>query len=326
MSQIINYESQRTTSVFTTLRFALLDLGSRVPTSYTITANTAATAVSLTTSASVTAAGATTITASGSVTIAPYSKIIFNNGVEARVDGTGVSAGTSIGLLFPLKSAIPASTAGTVPATVLTEGSQWIPVDPLPVSLFPGEKLIFDAGGANNGPITAIVSDYVPAGAIAVQTQPTTGGALTDADTASTYATIYFAGVTDASPSSAPKTVNTENFLSGAGAEMVTTGTNRTLSFTVQRVANDPGSDLLFRVLFDDALYNREVYAIVERDGGEKFEGAAIFTNGSVTSPVQDLVTVQADLQFQGSSFTYTPPTGSFNPDDRQAYRPSKLA
>jgi hypothetical protein len=37
-------------------------------------------------------------------------------------------------------------------------------------------------------------------------------------------------------------------------------------------------------------------------------------TSGNQSSPVQDLITVQADLQFQGSSFKYTAPTGAFDP------------
>lgn len=312
MGAIINYASERTTSVFTELRFVLLPLGTRVPTEYTVTVGAASAAINVTTAAGATAKGATSITLASSATIPPYSKIRFANGVEARVDAVGVSAATTVNLLFPLARAIPASTTGTVAASVLTSGSEYLPVTALPTNIYPGEKLTFDVGGT---PYTVTVSDFAPAGATQLQVQPTTAAA-TENDTATTNATLYIAGATDASPSSQPKTVAGENFLSGAGSEMITTGTSRTMSFTFQRVLNDPGADLLMAMLYDDLYYNREIYAILKRPFGEQYEGAAIMTSGSQSSPVQDLITVQADLQFQGSSFKYTAPTGAFDPGD----------
>jgi hypothetical protein len=307
MGSIINYASQRGTSVFTELRFSLLPLGTRVPTSYTITVGAAvASPVAVTTSAAVTAVGATSLTFSGSVTVLPYSKIRFANGVEARVDGTGVSSGTTVGLLYPIVAAIPASTAGSVAASPLTAGTEYLPVTAIPTNIYPGEKLSFTAGDV-------VVSDFAPAGATVLQVQPTTFLSV-EAQTATTNATLYIAGATDASPSSQPKTVDAANFLSGAGMEMITTGTNRTVSFTFQRIIGDPGADLLMNILYDDRFYNREIYATLKRPFGEEYAGAAILTSGNQSSPVQDLITVQADLQFQGSSFVYTAPTGAFNP------------
>lgn len=308
MGSIINYASQRGTSVFTELRFVLLPKGTRVPTSYTITVGAASAAINVTTAASATAVGATTITLASAATIPAYSKIRFANGVEARVGATGVSAATTVNLLYPLIRAIPASTTGTVAASTLAVGSEYLPVTPLPTNIYPGEKLSF-----NNGAYTVVVSDFAPAGAIQLQVQPTTVLAVEN-HTATTLATMYIAGATDASPSSQPKTVDAANFLSGAGMEMITTGTNRTVSFTFQRIIGDPGADLLMRVLYDDSLFDREVYATLKRPFGEEYAGAAIMTSGNQSSPVQDLITVQADLQFQGSSFVYTPPTGAFNP------------
>jgi hypothetical protein len=308
MGSIINYASQRGTSVFTELRFVLLPQGTRVPTEYTITVGAAATAINVTTSAAATAAGATTLTLATAATIPAFSKIRFANGVEARVGATGVSAATSVTLLYPLVRSIPASTAGTVAASSLAVGSEYLPVTPLPTNIYPGEKLSF-----NSGAYTVVVSDFAPAGAIQLQVQPTTVLAVEN-HTAKTLATVYIAGATDASPSSQPKTVNAENFLSGAGAEMVTTGTNRTVSFTFQRIIGDPGADLLMQILYNDVHFSREVYAILKRPFGEEYAGAAIMTSGNQSSPVQDLITVQADLQFQGSSFVYTPPVGAFNP------------
>jgi len=321
MGSIINYASQRGTSVFTELRFVLLPLGTRVPTTYTITAGAAAAAITgLTLSASAAVVGATTLTLASAATIPAYSKITFANGVSVRTS-TAVSSATSVPLLYPLVAGIPASTTGSVAASALTASSTNIPVTALPTNLYPGEKLIFDAAGT---PKTVVVSDFAPAGAIAVECQPTTV-LLVQNNTASTYATMYIAGATDASPSSQPKTVDGTNFLSGAGQEMITTGTNRTVSFTFQRIVGDPGADLLMQMLYNDTYYNREIYATLKRPFGEEYAGAAIMTSGNQSSPVQDLITVQADLQFQGQSFVYTPPTGGFNPGTG-AYTPPQGA
>ena len=321
MGSIINYASQRGTSVFTELRFVLLPLGTRVPTTYTITAGTAAAAITgLALSASPAAVGATSLTLASSATIPAFSKITFANGVSVRT-ASAVSGATTVPLLYPLVAAIPASTIGTVAASVLTAGSTNLPVTALPTNLYPGEKLIFDVGGT---PKTVVVSDFAPAGAIAVECQPTAVTVVAN-NTASTYATLYIAGATDASPSSQPKVVDAANFLSGSGMEQVTTGTNRTVSFTFQRIIGDPGADLLMQMLYNDSYYNREIYATLKRPFGEEYAGAAIMTSGNQSSPVQDLITVQADLQFQGSSFVYTPPTGAYNPGSG-AYTPPQGA
>lgn len=310
MGSIINYPSQRGTSVFTELRFVLLPKGTRVPTTYTITAGTAASAITaLTLSAAVAPVGATTLTLASSASIPARSKITFANGVSVRTAGA-VSSATSVPLLYPLIREIPASTVGSVAASVLTAGSTNLPVTALPTNLYPGEKLIFDVGGT---PKTVVVSDFAPAGAIAVECQPTAVTVVAN-NTATTTATLYIAGATDASPSSQPKTVDAANFLSGAGMEMITTGTNRTLSFSFQRIVGDAGADLLMAILYSDEFFDREIYATLKRPFGEEYAGAAIVTSGNQSSPVQDLITVQADLQFQGSSFVYTPPTGAFNP------------
>lgn len=319
MGSIINYPSQRGTSVFTELRFVLLPRGTRVPTSYTINVGPAAAAITgLTTSASATAAGSTTLTLASAATIPAFSKIRFANGVEVRT-ASAVSSETSVPLLYPLVRSIPASTTGTVAASVLTQGSEYLPVTPLPTNIYPGEKLSFDSGA-----YTAVVSDFAPAGAIQLQVQPLAATA-TENHTASTLATMYIAGATDASPSSQPKVVDAANFLSGAGMEQITTGTNRTISFSFQRIVGDAGADLLMQMLYNDQFYDREIHATLKRPFGEEYAGAAIMTSGNQSSPVQDLITVQADLQFQGSSFVYKAPTGAFDPGTG-AYSPPQGA
>lgn len=313
MPNIINYASERVTSVATELRFVLLPQGSRVPTQYTITAATAGTAVTgiAVDGASPVAKGATTITLATAVTLPARAKITFANGVQVRTVGA-VSSSASL-TVDPVKAAIPGSTVGTYNHGTLTLGSEYVKVSAIPTNIYPGEVLFFDPEGANT---RVVVAEYAPAGTSVLEVLPIPA-ALTANDTATTIASLYIAGATDASPSSQPKTVDTANFLSGAGMEMATTGTNRTLNFTFQNIVGDPGSDLLKGILYDDAVYNREIYAILKRDAGnrlvaEQYEGAAIPTQGDQSSPVQDLVTITANLQFQGASFKYTPTTGAF--------------
>lgn len=138
--------------------------------------------------------------------------------------------------------------------------------------------------------------------------------AIADTDTATTYATIFVAGCTDAAPSSQPKTTDATNFLSGAGSEMAVVGTSRTLSFNFNRVVADPGGDAIMQILFNDEYFDREIYAYVERTNGEIFEGAAIATTGSQAGPVQEKITMQVNLQFQGDSFVFTPSPAAVAP------------
>ncbi len=325
MPTIIEYPVTKQTSVLTTLRFQLLPLGTRTPTTYTITAEAAGTPVTgiAIDSGTPVLAGATSITLSAPVTLPNRAKIAFANGVNVRL--TSAAAATATLAVEPVKdpitaqptgggTAIPASTTGVYNHGLLTAGAEYLSVEPLPTAIYPGEELFFDAAGDN---VKVIVATYAPQGAVVLETLPIPA-AIDDGDTASTFATVAIAGATDASPTSQPKIVDATNFTSGAGYEGLTTGTNRTLNFTFQNILGDPGSDILKSILYNDVTYNREIYAILKRDAGarnqaETYEGACIATQGDQSSPVQDLIAITANLQFQGASFRYTPTDGAFD-------------
>lgn len=170
--------------------------------------------------------------------------------------------------------------------------------------LWPGTALVFDKGGA--GESTAYVASEVTVTSTATPV-PVVPLALpiASAATASTLGSVYVAGVTDSSPTSSPKTVDTTNYLSGTGMEMAIVGTNRTLSMSFNQVEGDPGGKLLKDILYIDNFSDREIFAIYERPNGETYKGACIPTSGDQTGAVQDLAKMTVALQFQGASFTF---------------------
>lgn len=325
MPTVIDYPVKKRTSVLTTLRFQLLPSGTRTPTIYTITAEAAQTAVTgiAIDSGSPVTAGAVSITLSAPVTLPNKAKIAFANGVNVRL--TSAASSTATLAVEPVKDpttgeptgggvAIPASTTGVFNHGTLGAGDEYLSVQPLPTALFPGEELFFDAAGDN---VKVTVATYAPQGAVVLEVLPLPA-AVDDGDTAATFATVAIAGATDASPTSQPKIVEATNFTSGAGYEGLTTGTNRTLNFTFQDIEGDPGASILKQVLYQDTNFDREIYAILKRNAGfkiqpEQYEGACIMTQGDQSSPVQDIVSITANLQFQGASFQYTPTDGDYN-------------
>lgn len=331
MPTIIDYPVTKQTSVLSTLRFVLLPVGSRVPTPYTITADANQTPVTgiVVDSGSPVSVGDTSITLSTAVTLPNRAKIVFANGMNARLSSAASSTATLT--VEPIKKnpnsstnvSIPASTTGTYNHGLIDLGTEYLSVEALPTAIFPGEELFF-------GATKVTVATYAPAGAVVLEILPLTT-ALTDGNTATTIATAAIAGGTDASPSSAPKIVDATNFTSGAGYEGLTTGTNRTMNFTFQNILGDPGSDTLKQILYNDLAYNREIYAILKRDAGDRaqaetYEGACIATQGDQASPVQDLISITANLQFQGASFKYTPTDGAFDIFNPASYVPPGLA
>ena len=335
MPTIIDYPTTKQTSVLSTLRFALLPFGTRTPTQYTITAATAQTAVTgiALDSGSPVSRGDTTITLAAAVTLPNRAKVTFANGISVRL--TSAAAATAALAVEPVKRnpnspndvSIPASTPGVYNHGTLGAGAEYISIEQLPVQIFPGDELFFDPEGAN---VKVTVATYAPAGATVLETLPIPA-ALTQGNAAITLATAAIAGATDASPSSAPKIVDATNFTSGAGYEALTTGVNRTLNFSFQDILGDPGSDILKSILYNDLAYNREIYAILKRDAGdrliaEQYEGACIATQGDQTSPVQEIISITANLQFQGASFRYTPTDGAFDIFNPASYVPPGLA
>ena len=206
-----------------------------------------------------------------------------------------------------VRIALPALNSRTLTEYTITTsadailGAESLAVTALTTKLYAGERLKF---GPSN--LLAVVADDCAVGATTIPTLPL-GAEIETALTARTYATLFVAGATDASPSSQPKTTDATNFNSGAGSEMAVIGTSRTLSFTFNRIEGDVGGDALMQVLYNDDYYNREIYAFVERTNGEIYSGAAIATTGAQQGPVQEKVTMNVNLQFQGTSFRFQP-------------------
>lgn len=195
----------------------------------------------------------------------------------------------------------PNFTITTTAAAVV--GATQLVVTALPVKLWPGDRLIFNPGGTQAIVFVARPAE-IAATTVFINDLPV---ALTTGAVATTKGSVYIAGVTDASPASAPKTIDTTNYLSGVGAEMAIVGTNRTLNLTFDRVEGDPGGQLFMDILYRDIYYDRECYAFYQRPSGELYEGACIATTGDQSGAVQDKATMTVNLQFQGSSFIFTP-------------------
>jgi hypothetical protein len=206
-----------------------------------------------------------------------------------------------------VRIALPALNSRTLTSYVVTTsaeaivGAESLAVTALTTRIYAGDRLKFGPSS-----ILAVVAEDCAVGATAIPTLPLTAVIATGL-TATTFATLFVAGATDASPSSQPKTTDATNFNSGAGSEMAVVGTSRTLSFTFNRIEGDVGGDALMQVLYNDAYYNREIFAFVERTNGEIYSGAAIATTGAQQGPVQEKVTMNVNLQFQGTSFQFTP-------------------
>lgn len=211
-----------------------------------------------------------------------------------------------------VRIALPALNSRTPPSSTVTttaaavEGDEEIDVEATDIKLWAGERIRF-------GSTIAILAESINVGATTLMVEPLPAAVASGA-TATVYGTLYIAGATDASPSSQPKTTDATNFNSGVGSEMAIVGTSRTLSFTFNRIIGDAGGDALMQILFNDDHYNREVYAFVERENGEIYEGAAICTTGSQQGPVQEKISMNVNLQFQGQSFKFTPAANSITP------------
>ena len=304
MSGVINYPTQIETSVFTRIRFVPLPRGTRVPPTYTVTTAAAGTDVPVTASAEV-AKGATTATVNAIAGGIPNkSKVLFANGVTLRLTAAASSGATSLQVEVA-PNTIPANTSGTYRAGTLTAGTEFLSVVALPKDLHQGEILTF-------GNIEATVTDYAPVGVSEIDILPLSED-LTPSQNAQTRASLFLAGATDASPTSNPKLVDATNFNSGAGNEQLVTGTNRTLNFSFQRTIGDPGADALMQILYEDRVFDREIFASLIRASGELYEGACIPTTGDQQSPVQDKVMINCNLQFQGASFNYEPYVGAYD-------------
>lgn len=297
----IQFPTRPVTTVGTTVRLALLDANYRLPNEYSVR-TAAPAAVTITTGAAVAPIGAREITivaldgaipALAEVTIGGQTVVVRKN----------VKKGDTTILCNPLTAQIAAAATGTFTATAIglvnAVSSKLVAVEPTAVFLDAGEVLSF-------GAVKVILTDSAPAGSTLLFCVPL-AAALTAALSATTRALLTVVGATNATPVSSPKTTDATTYLSGTGVEMVTVGTNRTLNLSFNRVVGDMGGNVLMQILYENSLFDREVWAEVVRPNGEKYEGACLVTSGNQTAPVQEKITQEANMQFQGDSFIFTP-------------------
>lgn len=278
----------------------MLPSGTRVLPTFTITAATPA-AQTFTTSAAVTLNATTIPVTSIPITVLTGTVLTFGaTAVTVTADALQTASAGNL-TVAPVSAAIAsAATANYTPAANAISNTQ-VFVSPIAIGLDAGEVLNF-------GGTSVVLTRSAPVNSRALFCRPLTA-AVANAATASTIALVTIVGATDATPVSSPKTTDTTNYVSGSGVEMAVIGTNRTLNVSYNQIEEDPGGLILNQILFNNAYFDREIYAQITRSTGERFEGAAIATTGDGQGPVQEKVTRTVQMQFQGDSFIYTPST-----------------
>jgi hypothetical protein len=296
MSTSIAYPSQTIITTGTQVRVAELPAGVRTMPTLTMTVAAAGVDVTLALAAAG-VRGATSITAAAAVTLPARARIRFANGAQAIVT-TAVAASATIPVDF-LSQDVPNGTAGTWNAGALAIGSMYVPVAPLVGQIDAGAKLTFTGG------LAVTVTDYCSAGSTVLEVLPLTA-ALTAGNTATYKALLNLAGATNATPSPQPKTVDTTNYNSGIGKEMVVTQVSATLKVEYNLMVGDRGGEVITSIMLNPSKYASEVFAQIDRPNDGIYQGAAIATQSSDTAPVQDVAKRSVDMQFQGVSFSYT--------------------
>ncbi len=298
MSLQVNLPSQAITTTNTTIRLKMLPLNTRTPSTTTVTVAAAGTNVNVTVNAAA-VRGATSITVNAvSAALPNRARIRFANGAQAILSAAVASGATTLPVMF-LSADVTSGLTGIWNAGSLSIGSMYVPVNPLVEEIDAGEILAFNTTNM------VTVTDYCPAGSTVLEVLPLTTAVVAN-QTATTQSLLTVAGATDATPTSAPKTVDATTYNSGVGKEMLVTGVSATLKIGYNLIVGDRGGDVINSLLYNPANFNREVYAVVSRPFDGVYEGAAIVTNNSDTAPVQDLAKRTADMQFQGTSFKFT--------------------
>lgn len=305
MAGTIVRPSRIKSSVGATLQIAMLPQDTRERPLITVRAITPA-AVTLTLSVAA-AVGDTRLTLAGRLT-APIPRgtvLTFGTGpgvavtVQRTIAAAAPGALTTTLVVQPVTAIIATNQTATYTPAANAIGNFVVTTDPLAGPLEAGTVLVL------NG-ISVTVTHLAHIGSTGFLCRALTA-AVTANSTVSVVPLVNVNGATNATPSSAPKTTDTANYLSGVGAEMAVVGTNRTVAVSFNEVAGDLGGSLLRTMLFDDAYHDRELYARIVFADGETHEGVAIVTSGDGSSPVQDKRTRNANFQFQGSTYIFTP-------------------
>lgn len=178
-------------------------------------------------------------------------------------------------------------------------GSETLDVSALPVALDAGTKLTFTGG------TVATVAVWTPASSTQIDILPLTGTIAANA-TATTVAWRFVVGCTNAIVVPTIKNIETTNFLSGEGMEMVTTGNSKKITMDLNLTAGDQGGYLLRKVCYDKAYLGREFYFQVAFITGERHEGVLLLNSANPQGAVQDARKFSIEAQVQGSAYYYT--------------------
>lgn len=196
----------------------------------------------------------------------------------------------------------------TVPTYTITtsasasSGAGTIAVNATTVDLDAGTKLTFTGG------TVAQVSVFTPSGATSIPVINLTG-AIGSGATATTKALRYVTGCYNATVKPDIKNVDTTNYLSGVGKEMLTTGNAKTMSLEFNLVYGDKGGEILRKIAYDKDYIGREFYFVLTFPSGESHEGVALLTSATPTQAVQDKRSFQCEAQIQGDSYDYNAAT-----------------
>lgn len=116
-------------------------------------------------------------------------------------------------------------------------------------------------------------------------------------------------GIQDLSASDAPQEVDTTSLLSGTGMESALVRSDHTFDISGIQIVNDECLYSIIKPLAKtDALFGREVYAVITYPDGERISGAAKIKAYSEAGNQNEIKKYQFTLQTQGASYSYLAP------------------
>lgn len=116
-------------------------------------------------------------------------------------------------------------------------------------------------------------------------------------------------GIQDLSASDSPQEIDTTNLLSGIGMESALVRSDHTFDVSGIQIVNDECLYGIIKPLAkSEALFGREVYAVVTYPDGEKIVGAAKIKSYQEQGNQNEIKKYSFQLQVQGSSYAYFTP------------------
>lgn len=196
-------------------------------------------------------------------------------------------------------------------ASPVAQGSTTIPLV-ADVAVFIQHDEILDFGGTLvtvNLPDTSGLNDVIEVTTGTPVNVPVlaTSAAIPDATAATTYALRDLLGITDASPSEQPQTVDTTDMRSGFGQKQAVVGVNRTISVNGFKITGDRAMyEVVMPYLTSDTTIRNLVWCEQTLANGDKRSGPARITDASGTNQVRNPMGYALTFTFQGNLFNFT--------------------